>query len=137
MNKEELQDLLEETYELPFLWKIERLFEEEKEYKKSDFFKKYKIPLVVLYEKFEAYQRSNKNLKEELDVWIEEIIDKLTDFIKKADTDLIVSKIGDFLESANASEKVTDFINNLLDNFDVKQLEKLAQDFEEGIKNLK
>lgn len=133
----EIQKLLEEIYELPFLLKVEKIFEEEKKYKKSDFYKNYKIPLINLYEKFEAYQRANKNLKEELDTWIETIVEKLTVFIQEADTDLIASKIGEFLESIEANEKVTEFINNLLENFDVKQLEKLAQDFEEGVKNLK
>jgi len=37
----EIQKLLEEIYELPFLLKVEKIFEEEKKYKKSDFYKNY------------------------------------------------------------------------------------------------
>lgn len=137
MNLVQLNILLEEIYELPFLMKIEKIYEEEKIYKKSDFYKQYKISLINLYEKFELYQRANKDIKEEFDVWIDGILGKINHFIKEADTDLIALKIGEFLESVDANETIVNFINDLLENFDVSKVEELAKSFQKEVNNLK
>lgn len=137
MTLVELNMLLEEIYELPFLVKIERIYEEDKIYKKSDFYKKYKIPFITLYEKFEMYQRSNRDLKEELQTWINEIIEKLVSTVKDADTGVLVNKIEEFIDAADGSETIVGLIKDLLESFDIERIQKLADEFQEEVKDLK
>lgn len=126
MSITELHILLEEVYELPFLLKIEKLFEKEKEYKKSDFYKKYKIPIITLYEKFELSYRGERKLA-----------DQLNQVIEETDTELLIQKIEEFLDKMGSSEKLIDLLNSLLEKLDISNLEKLADQFQEGIEKLK
>jgi hypothetical protein len=123
MDLLELQMLLEEIYELPFLLKIESIFERDRDYKKSEFYKNYKIPLTTLYEKYEVYQRAS--------------LDKITSFINNADTEVIVSKIRELLDSIEKEEGVKELINKLLERFDVDQIKKLTEQFQEDIAKIK
>lgn len=126
MSITELHILLEEVYELPFLLKIEKLFEKEKEYKKSDFYKKYKIPITTLYEKFElSYQGERK------------LADQINQVIEETDTDFLIEKVEEFIEKFGSNDKVVDFLNNLLEKLDISHLEKLAEQFQEGIDKYK
>jgi hypothetical protein len=80
MTQIELQQLLDNIYELSFLESILLIQEKDSLYKKSDFFKQTKIPLVNLYEKYFIYMNSKYSIE-----------DKLNDFITKIDIDILTN----------------------------------------------
>jgi predicted transcriptional regulator len=52
MNTTEIYDLLDTIYEANFLESIEIIIQEEPQYKKSEFYKKTKVPLSTLSDKY-------------------------------------------------------------------------------------
>jgi hypothetical protein len=126
MDNIQLQLILEEAYENTFLDRMEFIFEKESEYIKSEFFKKTKISLLDLYEKFESYK--TKKL---------DIIDEFNSFIERLDMDLVVSKISEFLEQAEKDKKIVDVLNDLMDNFSVDKISEYATQIQEELTKVK
>jgi len=137
MFNAEINILLEEIYELPFLLKVEKISESERDYRKSDFYKTHKIPLATLYEKFEMHQSLNRDIKNDLEIWLDRILSKLTDTIYNIDTDLLADKIEEFMDSLGNNERIVEFIVELLEKFDIKKIEELANRFEQEAKKFK
>lgn len=126
MKNFEIQRALEEGYEKSFLEKIEFIIEKEKEYKKSEFFKNTKISFTTLYEKFEMYQSRNTD-----------IIDEFNKFIQDLDIDMIVEKVSEFLEKAEKDKKIVDVLNDLIDNFNVEKISEYATKIQEELTKVK
>jgi len=126
MDNIQLQLVLEEAYENTFLDRMEFIFEKESEYSKSEFFKKTKISLLDLYEKFESYKTKKLG-----------IIDEFNSFIERLDMDLVVSKISEFLEQAEKDKKIVDVLNDLMDNFSVDKISEYATQIQEELTKVK
>lgn len=126
MNNLELHDILKEAYDLPFLDSIEYLLDNEKEYKKSDFYKKTRISLTALYEKYFQYRQSKYN------IW-----EKVEEVLKSIDPDIISDKLAEALENLDNNDKVRDIFKKVLKNFDMNDIIKQSEEFKEGVNKLK
>jgi len=126
MNNLELQILLEKIYNQTFLESIEIIFEKEKEYKKSDFFKQTKIPLIQLYEKYFVYMNSKYSIE-----------DKLNDFITKIDTNKLTDISLDWIEKLEDNDKFNKIINIILEKFDLSKLQEGQKEIESIISDIK
>jgi hypothetical protein len=73
MNNLDIQSLLNELYDKPFLELIEALSQKESEYKKTSFYKQTKIPLALLFEKYLQHKTLQYSLKEQVKDFIEEV----------------------------------------------------------------
>ena len=122
MTKLEIQLLLEQAYESTFLDSIELLKNKNKDYKKSNFYKETRIPLAQLYQSFFAYQKTNMD-----------IADKINHYLNNIDTDIIVNKMTDFIEN----DKVKEIINVIIEKFDFEKLMEASEELNKSIQNLK
>jgi hypothetical protein len=126
MDNLELQLILEDAYKKTFLDKIEFLVEHDREYKKSEFFKLTKIPLLTLYEKFDQYKTKSIT-----------IVDEFIEFIQSIDTDMVAEKVADFITSAEQNKKIVDTINDIIENFNYEKITKIAAEVQEELNKLK
>lgn len=126
MDTLELQLILDEAYQKSFLDKIEFLTEKDKEYKRSDFFKLTKIPLLTLYEKFDMYKTRKKGLA-----------DEFAEFIAQIDTEQVTEKIAEFIESAEENKKIVETLNDIIENFNYQKIIDVAAEVQEELNKLK
>lgn len=122
MNNIQLQTILNSAYKKTFLDKIEYLMENEKDYKRSEFFKNTKIPLLTLYEKFDIYQSKGFN-----------IIDEFNDFVEGLDMNMVAEKLSDFIDAAEKNKKIVDTINDLINNFNYEKISEIATEIQEEL----
>jgi type I restriction-modification system DNA methylase subunit len=126
MDNIQLQLVLQKAYNKSFLDKIEYLIEQEKEYKRSEFFKLARIPLLTLYEKYDQYTRSR-----------EFIADQFNEFVDAIDSENVVKKLGDILEEIEKEKRIVDILNDLVENFNVEKVSEYATQIQEAAKSLK
>jgi len=117
MTKLNLQQLLDKAYNGFFLDSIEILVAEESAYKKTDFFKQTKIPLLTLYQQYFVYQQSKYGLSNKID-----------EFINEIDTERLEELLVEVFEKISKNERLSDMIAKLLESFN---LDKLIENSEE------
>ena len=126
MNNVDLYLLLDDIYRSNFLEAIEIIIEKTPEYKKSEFFKKTKVPLEVLYEKYFHFLTVNYSFEEKLEQFIEGIdSEKLAETVVKVITSLENNK--DFMKK----------IEKFLETFNVEEIQKQNEEFDKIIKTFK
>jgi len=121
-----LNDMLKEAYDMPFLDSIEFLKESERSYKKSDFYKKTKIKLKVLYKEYFVYRQSK------YDIW-----EKVDTALTSIDPEVVSEKLGEAIELLDKNEKVKGILSKILNNFDIKEIVKQGETLKKEMKNLK
>ncbi len=126
MQNYEIFDLLETIYDSNFLDSIELIMIKESEYKKSNFFKKTKIPLGSLYEKYFLYKNSKYGIDE-----------KISNFLNDVDEDRIVSFLESIISKLISSEQSKEIFNNIIEMLDTKDLEEMAKEFKNTIEKIK
>lgn len=123
MTKIEIQEILLTAETKSFLDAVEYLAEQERNYRKSAFYKKTQIPLFTLYEKYLAYKEMVKGFDQ-----------RFEDFILGLDLDLIQEKIIQLVELLSNNKEMSIKLDTLLQRFD---LSKIVEDSEELDKLLK
>jgi hypothetical protein len=118
----EIFALLQEAYNLGFLESILLIKEKEKEYVKSEFYKKTKIPFLELYKIYFEYKKSNQGLIEQLNYWLENI-----------DEGVIENKIQNLVVSLQNNET----IKELMKSFSLEGLEKQQEELEKALEEVK
>lgn len=126
MTKFELQELLQEASKMDFLGSIELIHSKEKEYKKSEIFKKTSIPLMVLYKEFYMWQKSQTNF-----------FDLFQEFITDFDFEKVSNRILELLNYLNEKPELIEKFNKILENFDIKNIEEYAKKLEKEVSVLK
>ena len=117
MNNLDIQSLLDELQEKPFLELIETLNEKESEYKKTSFYKQTKIPLALLFEKYIQHKTLQYSLKEQA-----------KDFIEEVNFERVLDSILNWVEKPENQQKIEQVFSKLLEKF---SLESLAEESEE------
>ena len=125
MNNIQLQLVLEEAYKRTFLDKIEYLTDQDKDYKKSEFYKKTKIPLLELYKNFDAYKSKGLDLAKEFN-----------DFVEGINLDNVMELIKEFIEKLEKDEKIVDVLNNLVENFNYEKISDIATMVQEELNKI-
>ena len=125
MDNIQLQLVLEEAYKRTFLDKIEYLADQDKEYKKSEFYKKTRIPLFELYQNFDKYKSKGLDLAKEFN-----------DFVEGIDLDNVIELIKEFIEKLEKDEKIVDVLNNLIENFNYEKISEIATVVQEELNKI-
>lgn len=125
MDNIQLQMILEDAYKRTFLDKIEFLIEQDKDYKKSDFFKKTKIPLLELYKSFDAYKSKGLDLAKEFN-----------DFIEGINVDNVIELLKEFIEALEQDKKISEVINDIIENFNYEKISDIATMIQEEMQKL-
>lgn len=126
MNNLELQILLDELYEESFLDSIEIIYKKDPGYKKSNFYKQTKIPLIQLYEKYFQYRVLQYSIQE-----------KFNDFIGKIDINQMIETALNWLENFENTERVNQLIGKVLENFDLKNLGEESEELKSLLEQFK
>lgn len=126
MNKKELDQLLEVVYGVDFLNGIEILLDEEPKYKKSEFFKKTKIPLMTLYEKYFHWKKLETTIK-----------DELLSFVYNLDEDIIIKTLTSMIKKIESSDEVKAILTSITSSFDTADLKNLSEELQETVSKLK
>ena len=126
MTTLELQLLLDELAGMSFLDSILEITKQDKNYKKSEFFRTTRIPLAELYEKYLQSVFFKADKVEEIALAIENMnisrfAEKLSELIDKA------------LDEDNLKERIEGFQKG----FDIEELAKQNSELEEAINKLK
>lgn len=124
MNNKQIESVLEQAIEKGFLEQVEYIFDNEKEYKKSEFFKKTRIPLITLYEKYYMTKSQKRLLKD------------LTEVVKEFDIEFLVIKIEQLLEQFKDSEDIQDFFEKVVSFFNPEKLAGLQEQAAEMLKKI-
>ena len=125
MDNKQIQAVLEEAFKKEFLEQIEFIFDNERLYKQGAFFKKTKIPLITLYEKYYLTQS-----KERLS---QDIIDIIMNF----DTEYLIIKLEQFFEGLEDSEKIEEILDRIMAFFGTAELSDYKEKITEVMKKLK
>jgi hypothetical protein len=118
----DIQLLLEKAYDESFLGAILLLKENEKEYKKTEFYRKTKVNLLELYKNYYTYIKNIYGVSE-----------KILELNEAA----VVSKLETILDKMGGSEKLMGLLDKILEKFDIAQLMNQGEEFEKLIKDLK
>lgn len=128
MTKQQLQTILNKAMKMEFLDLIEYLTEEEKNYAKSEFYKKTRIPLLQLFKEYTAHSKINENSFSKL----------LQNFSEYEDYAYIAEKVADIFDYLNKNEEVVyqfeRFFNKFLNS---ENLEGFSETLESQIKKLR
>ena len=112
MTKRDIERILEVASVKGFLDRIEYLAENDKEYKKSDFYKSTRINLMVLYEKYYYFINSQAT-----------VLEQITEVVQNFDMGIVFVKVEEFLQWIVDNDKVNEFVNKIYDKFDPSVLE--------------
>jgi len=126
MTKIEIQALLDKAKDSSFLNSIELLMMNESNYKKSDFYKQTRIPLLSLYEKYFVYHESKYSISE-----------KINEFLYDFDNDELADKIVDTFEKLQKNERIIKFVSKVLEQFDLQAIIKDGDSIRELASKLK
>jgi hypothetical protein len=126
MNNLQLYGLLDEIYKANFLESIELIQEKTPEYKKSDFFKKTKLPLETVYEKYFYYMNANYSFDE-----------KVEQFVNGIDPEVLSDIFIKAVEYIQNNEEFMKKVESFVSSFDVENLQKQNDEIEKLTKNLK
>jgi len=122
----DIQIMLDEAYSKGFLMAIDFLMDNEKEYMKSEFYKKSKISILKLYETFVVYTQQKYD-------WI----DRLNQMIAALDEGLVESKIQEIILKLKNNDSVKELFKALGEQFDVAKLLEQNKELEEFLKKIK
>lgn len=126
MTKTEIYDLLQKAYDSQFLDSIELISEENKNYMKSEFYKKTRISLSDLYKNYFQYKRLRMGLSEQLE-----------ELVVEFNTDLAAEKLEELLIKLKDNTKVLEILEGVFENFDSSKLEEYSKKIQEVITDLK
>jgi hypothetical protein len=126
MTNIEIQLLLDEAYQQTFLDSVEILLEKEPEYKRSEFFKKTKIPLLDLYKNYFGYV----NTKYSFD-------NKINDFIDSVDPDKLAKLLADGFEKLQSNENMQKVFKTLMEKFDLNFFKENNEELKKLVDELK
>ncbi len=126
MNTTEIYYFLETVYDANFLEAIEIIVEEEPKYKKSEFYKKTKVPLLTLCEKY-FYWRKNEN----------SLRDELMSFVYNLDEDTVVKTLTNLIKKLESSEDVQRIISMIAESLDPNDLKDISEEFKQTVNKLK
>jgi hypothetical protein len=126
MTNIQLQLLLEEAYQTTFLDSIEILLLKEPDYKRSEFFKKTKIPLLDLYKNYFTYMSAKYNLDS-----------KINEFIDGIDADKLANLLADGFEKFQNNPKMQKVIKVIIDKFDLNFFKENNQELKKLVDELK
>jgi len=126
MNTTEIYDLLDTIYEANFLESIEIIIQEEPQYKKSEFYKKTKVPLSTLSDKY-FYWRKNEN----------SIKDELMSLIYNLDEDAVIKTLTNVIKKLESSEDVKRIIAMIGESLDPNDLKDISEEFKQTVNKLK
>ena len=122
MNRLEIFELLQEAYNESFLDSILVIKENEKEYKKSDFYKTTRIPFLQLYKMYYEKTKADYGIVEQFDFWL-----------RNLDENTIQEKIAGVITKLKDNEDMKE----IFESFDIKELEKEREKIEQDFKNMK
>lgn len=126
MTKQELNKLLQQASNMDFLDAIELLKSNEKQYRKMEFYKISKIPLLQLYQSYYLWKKSKATLANQIMGAIEEF-----------DLDVVVNKIIELLDRIDEDPEIMGKVEKALSNFNPESLEGLAEKLQKEIKKIK
>lgn len=126
MTKKELDALLEQAYKEHYLNAIELLTKNEKNYRRSEFFKNTRIPLFELYKNFYLYKRQENDLQNQIEK-----------FLLEFNVELFTEKVTEIIESLKNNDRIKNFIEKLSQDLDPTKIESLTKKLEGALKNLK
>lgn len=121
MTRYDIQLLLEEAAKSTFLGAVDLLQQKEGEYKKSNFYKINKIPLLILFENYAKWDSFQTK------------INPLNNFVDEFDTTKIVSKIKEIFEKLSEDEAIREFFSELSKNFDYEQIKEMGDEVMKSI----
>lgn len=122
----EIYSLFEKLAEQPILERILILQTNEARYKKSDFYKVARIPLVELYKNYLELEKLSQTFSQKFD-----------SFIKGIDEETVVSKIVNILDKLENEDKVQLFLEKLIGSFDISKLNLNQEELTKLIKSIK
>ena len=126
MNKLNIQSLLDELYEKPFLEVIQTLSQKESEYKKSDFYKQTKIPLNTLFEKYFQHRATQFSMKE-----------KIEDFIREINFESILDSALVWIENEDNQARIEKLLNKVLQKFNLDNLQEESEELKNFLEEFK
>jgi hypothetical protein len=126
MTTVDLYILLDSIYKADFLNSIELVYENTNDYKKSEFYKKTKIPLEVLYEKYFHYMTVNYSFDEKLD-----------NFIEGIDPDTVSDLFLKIMDNLENNEEFMKKIESLVNSFNIEDLKEQNEELSKIAKTLK
>ena len=126
MTQLDIQLLLEKAYESNFLDSLQILSKANKEYKKSEYYKDTKIPLIELYKGYYQYAASQYSFGS-----------KISEFLGTIDSDELVEKISSLLQKLQNDPEIQKIFNTIMENFDIQSLNLSAEELKKAIKQLK
>lgn len=118
----DIQLLLEKAYDESFLGAILLLKENEKQYKKTEFYQKTKVNLLELYKNYYSYIKNIYGVSEK---------------ILELNEAVVVSKLETILDKMGGSEKLMGLLDKILEKFDIAQLMDQGDEFKKLIKDFK
>lgn len=118
--------LLEEIKEALYLDKILIIKQNEKKYKKSDFFKATRVPLMQLALGYETYYERRYNAPKMVE-----------NAIRGMGSDVIAEKIVESFNLALQDDSIKTIINNVGEFFDYKNIQESAEELKTNIQSLK
>lgn len=125
MTQLELHTLLQETYQSSFLDSILLLTKQEQNYKKSEFYKATRVPLLELYKTYYQYMKSEYGIEE-----------KIKDIIENFDVKLLQNKIEDLVQNLEKSPKFKDFLNTIVEKFNLQDLMDQSEELKESLSSI-
>ena len=126
MTKFELDKILKDASRLGFIEAIELIKFNEPAYKKSDFFKIHKIPLLQLYKEYFMWDKAQRDL-----------VLEFSEYVKNFDYQLIIDKLLEFLKEINENPEIMEKIEGLVEKFDPKALDGMMDGLQREIAKLK
>lgn len=126
MDNLELQILLDQLVEMPFLDALLKIQETDKIYKQSNFYKTTKIPLQELINKYLTTISLKYNLKQQI-----------LDLINFADTTILANKLKEILLKVLETDEIQTKIKDFSNQFDMEELLKQNEELEKIIEDLK
>jgi hypothetical protein len=126
MTQLEIYLLLEQIFDQNFLEKFVLIKEKEKEYQLSEFFKTTKIKLLDLYKEYESYYKYNYDVS-----W------RFNKILQELDYNTLQEQLSQVLEKILDAPKIKQFLEELTESFDIKDLKDNQEELKDSISSLK
>ena len=126
MTTLELQLLLDELVGMSFLDSILEITKQDKNYKKSEFFRTTGIPLIALYEKYlqSVFFKTDK-------------VEEIALAIENMDVSRFAEKLSELIGKALDEDNLKERIEGFQKGFNIEELVKQNSELEEAINKLK
>lgn len=126
MTELQIQILLDEIKDEPFLQKVVKIKENDKRYRESEYFKTTKISLAELYKNYEIYYQTRYGQGE-----------AIAEAIHNIDIEIITDKVLEALVNLETKQPIQEMIQKVLDIFDLKEIQKNSEELKKEIQDLK